>query len=269
MGPGETAAVAVLLSDAARASGAWPPREWAAWQSAVALAAHWVAEGAAAAGYTPPFWSATVLRARRHGADLAVLTVRTFLPYPYAAGQHATVETRHHRDLWGPCWLAGAPRTDNRLELHVRAHDSDAVSRALVHRVQPGEVIRLGPARGGLVVPAEAQGVLLVAEDTGAAAVRAVREELRRAGDRRPTSTLYWVPPGARPYEEAVAGLDDVTVVGSAVALAQALDGRPELRDWAAVVAGTPTGVAAAATAVAYAGVPAARTSATQIGPGD
>lgn len=267
--PDQTAAVAVLLSDAARAAGMWPPREWAAWQSAVGLAAHWVAEGAAAAGYTPPHWSATVLGSRRHGADLAVLSVRTFLPYPYAAGQHTTVATGHHRDLWRPCWLAGAPRTDNLLELHTRADDGDAVTRALVHRVQPGDVIRLGPARGGLRVPAAADGVLLVAEDTGAAAVRAVREELRRTGDPRPTWTLYWVPPGARPYEEAFADFDDVTVVGSAVALADALAGRPELADWAAVVAGTPTGAAAAATAVAYAGVPADRTSTTQIGRDD
>ncbi|WP_189171305.1 hypothetical protein [Pilimelia anulata] len=268
--PEQAEALAVLLSDAARANGVWTPREWTAWRAASGLAARWVAEGAAAGSYAPPYWTGTVVEREERRPDLAVLRVRTYLPYPYAGGERAPVETGHHRDAWRPCWIAGGPRPDNIVELHVRAEGADAVATALVGRVAVGDPVRLGPPVGGPAVDPAAAGLLFVAEDTGAAPVLGLLAELRAAGDRRPRAVLHWVPPGEESYDRVrLAALADTVVVHSAVELAGALAGLPLAPDWWAVAAGSPTGVAAVRTAVAYAGIPTARTVHAAVGPDD
>ncbi|WP_189115880.1 hypothetical protein [Pilimelia terevasa] len=268
--PEQTAALAALLADAVRGHEGWGPREQAAWQATADLVARWVGEGAAAAAYAPAFWTGTVVARELRRPDLAVLLVRTFLPYPYVGGQHAVVETAHHRDVWAPCWIAGAPRLDNTVELHVRAESVDDVAAALAGRVAPGDQVRLRPPEGGLAADPAAAGLLVVGEGTGAAAVRGLLEELRLQGDTRPAAVVHWVDPGQDSYDRAaLAALGDLTVVDSAVALAELVAGLPAPEDLTAAVAGSPTGVAAALTALAFAGVPGGRVCATQIGRDD
>jgi len=265
----------MLLGEAVRAAGGpWTAQSQAAWQATGRLVTRWMAEGANAAAYEPPYWTAVLLERTVRYGDLAVLRLRSYLPYPYLAGQHALVETEHHREQWRPCWLATAPGTDNELELHVRADGDDPVGTALVGRVQPGDQVRLRAAEGGLGLALESgRDLLMVADDTGVAPMRALLGELAARQDLRQARLLWWTAPGEEPYDEAavaaaLADEDRLRIVGDANTLAAALAEQP-WDEWDVAVAGTPTGVLAALTLLGFAGVAANRISVDQIGPAD
>ncbi|GAA2526031.1 hypothetical protein [Pilimelia columellifera] len=277
MSPERLDQMGALLADAARAAGApWTAEARTAWEATSRLVARWVAQGAAASGYEPPFWTATVIDHELRRADLAVIRVRTFLPYPYLAGQVAPVETAHHRDQWRPCWVATAPTGDNVIELHVRAYQEDPVGLALVGRIAAGETVRLRPAAGDLPMAVESgpAGALLLAEDTGVAPMLAILADLRERGDPRP-ARLIWLPtPGQEPYaRDALTALADehrqVTELDGMVPLAEALAADGPWDGWGVAVAGTPTGVAAMLTAAGFADISTAQTWHVQIGPDD
>jgi NAD(P)H-flavin reductase len=284
--PERMEALAVLLADALRASG-WLPEQQAAWQMVARLAGRWAAQGAAAGAYEPPTWIGTVVEHDLRRQDLAVLLVRTYLPYPYLPGQHAVVESAHHRADWRACWLATPPATDNLVELHVRAGPADPVGTALVGRVRPGDHVRLRPAEGPLVLDAESDaGLLLIADDTGVAPMRALLGELSMRGDRRAARLLWLAALDEEPYDltaltrlvddaaaDGASGLQrmakTIDVLSGMADLLSALAAGGPWADWDAYVAGTPTGVAGALTALAYAGIPAERIRCDQIGPDD
>ena len=266
--------LAVLLSDAMRASG-WRPEQRAAWQTVGRLAGRWAAQGAAAAAYEPPTWLGTVIGHELRRQDLAVLLVRTYLPYPYLAGQHAVVETGHHRETWRACWLATPPPADNVVELHVRAGPADPVGMALVGRVGVGDLLRLRPAEGPLVLdPVGETDLLLVAEDTGVAPMKALLGELWLCGDPRAVQLLWLAAPNEEPYDLPAlsmfaGGTATVEVLPGIAELLPALEAGGPWSDRDVFVAGTPTTVAGALTALAYAGIPANRIRCDQIGPDD
>jgi NAD(P)H-flavin reductase len=233
-----------------------------------------MAHGALAAAYEPPYWTGAVVDRRRHRGDLAVLVIRTYLPYPYLSGQHAVVEVEGLPDEWRPCWLATPPASDNLLEVHVRAGARDSVGAALTGAV-PGERVRLRPAEGPLVLDEPAGSCLLfVAEDTGVAPMRALLGERRQRRDPRPVHLFWLVNPNEEPYDlAAVRAYEDATTavlpVASVPDLAAGLAARGPWSAADAYVAGTPTGVAAALTVLAYADVPAGRIRHDEIGPDD
>jgi NAD(P)H-flavin reductase len=186
------------------------------------------------------------------------------------------VESAHCPEIWRPCWLATPPTANNLVELHVRVGERDPVGATLVGRVKPGDRLRLGPAQGHLVLDERAVGgeLLLVADDTGVAPMRALLAELRRRRDRRRVQ-LFWVTnPNEEPYDLAAISAyanDETTVlpVAGTAELAEELAARGPWSRARAYVAGTPTGVAAALTTLAFAGVPAGQVRHDQIGADD
>ena len=64
-----------------------------------------------------PLWCQHELRR----PDLAVVRLRPYLPMPFRPGQYARIEVAELPGVWRPYSLAGAPRRDNIVELHVRA----------------------------------------------------------------------------------------------------------------------------------------------------
>ena len=150
-----------------------------AWLRMVRLAAGAMVEGAAGALGEPAYWGATVTEHQRRRPDLAVIRVRPSEPYPYRAGQYATVETPLLPHTWRPYTPAGLPRPDGELEFHVRRTGPGGVSDALVTGTRVGDTLRLGPARGTTVLDDNpARDVLVVAGGTGWATARALVEEL-------------------------------------------------------------------------------------------
>ena len=83
-------------------------------------------------------------------------------PYPYEPGQYTSVECVHVPRVWRQYSMANAPRRDGRLEFHVRSLGAGWVSGALVRRTNVGDVLRLGPPMGAMVLDRESQRDLVL-----------------------------------------------------------------------------------------------------------
>jgi NAD(P)H-flavin reductase/hemoglobin-like flavoprotein len=179
----------------------WRPEYEAAWNRAYDFAAR-VMNSADAASTDPPYWQAQVIDHERRYADIAVLRLRTDHPYPYRAGQYATVEVPAQPRLWRPYSLATAPRPDGVLELHVRAHELGQVSTELVERAAVGDLMRLGPAMGRAVLdPAGGADLLVVAGGTGLSPCRAVVEQVLATQPRRRVHLIFGARRTAELYD--------------------------------------------------------------------
>jgi NAD(P)H-flavin reductase/hemoglobin-like flavoprotein len=153
-----------------------------AWRDAYDLIARRMIAGAVEdAG--PPYWHAEVLSHERRSRDIAVLTCRPLQhPFPYRAGQYASVEAPRHRPrLWRTYSMANAPREDGVLEFHVRALGAGWVSSALVRKVRPGELLRVAAPMGSMTLDrSSTRDIVCVAGGTGFAPIKALVEELTR-----------------------------------------------------------------------------------------
>ncbi|MEU8758833.1 globin domain-containing protein [Streptomyces sp. NPDC048659] len=170
------------LTEALRRSAGerWTREPEEAWLRMVRFAVSAMLDGANAALTEPAFWNATVTRHEVQGPGIGVLRVRPAEPYPYRAGQFATVESPLLPHAWRPYAVACAPRADGELEFHVRRTGPGGVSDALVTRTRVGDPLRLGPAQGGPPPAGAAPGreVLIVAAGTGWAAAKALLDDL-------------------------------------------------------------------------------------------
>jgi NAD(P)H-flavin reductase/hemoglobin-like flavoprotein len=151
-----------------------------AWREAYAVIAQKMI-AAAEADDGPAFWYATVLTHERRGPDIAVFTCKPLEPFEYRAGQYVSVECAHQPRVWRNYSIANAPNPDGTLEFHVRAVPGGLVSGALVRRLQPGDLIRLGPPTGSMTLNLKStRDIVCVAGGTGLAPIKALVEELTR-----------------------------------------------------------------------------------------
>ncbi|MFD8697773.1 globin domain-containing protein [Kitasatospora purpeofusca] len=166
----------------------WNAETELAWRRVYRLVSSIMIEAAEEAARTsPPWWRGEVVAHERRTPDVAVLTVRPDQAYPYRAGQYTSLETPWWPRVWRHFSFASAPRPDGLLTFHVKAVQAGWVSNALVHRAAPGDVLRLGPAVGGMTLDDTDGGdLLLVGGGTGIAPLRALVEEVagRGAGGR-------------------------------------------------------------------------------------
>ncbi len=139
------------------------------------------AEGAAKS--SPPWWQAEVVEHRPLTPDVALVTLRPDQAYPYRAGQYTTVETPWWPRVWRHFSFATAPRPDGLLTFHVKAVPAGWVSNALVRRAAPGDVLRLGPPAGEMVVDhTSGADLVCLGGGTGIAPISALVEEVAEHG---------------------------------------------------------------------------------------
>ncbi len=207
--------VGAALAEAMRAGMAangWRQDFDQAWRTTWQHVHEWIGHGAAGTAYQPATWTATVVSHERRRPDLAVIRFRPFLPMPWRPGQYARIELPELPGVWRPYSLAGAPRRDDVVELHVRAKTEAGVSGALVYRTAAGDRVRFGRAEGEMGLPAQpARDLLLVAGDTGVAPLKAMLGELAATGDRR-SAVLFW---GVRNLDELY-DIEEITAVAHA-----------------------------------------------------
>jgi len=172
-----------LVAALKRYSGqAWTAQVEASWVAAYGVAAQTMIEASRRAAMdTPDWWLAEVVAHERRTGDVAVMWVRPDQPYPHLPGQYVSVETPWWPRVWRTYSIANAPRRDNLLELHVRALDAGWVSRSLVNRARPGDVLRLGHSTGIMVGDRTAtRDVVCVAGGTGLAPMKAIIDDMTR-----------------------------------------------------------------------------------------
>jgi NAD(P)H-flavin reductase len=185
-----------LLSTLRRFAGPrWTGEMDGCWAAAFQRVAAIMVDAANEAALTcPPWWTGRVVGHLRPTGSTAVVTVQPDSPYPFRAGQYASVETLRWPRVWRPYSLANAPAPDGLLSLHVRAIDAGWVSSALVHHTRVGDVVRLGPPVGSMVCdPRSQRDVLLVGGGTGLAPMLALAEELSRWNDHRRVHLYFGV----------------------------------------------------------------------------
>lgn len=183
-----------LLGALARyASAVWTPQTEAAWVRAYTTISQIMIDAAAAdEQHAPPWWQGEIVGLEHRTSDVAVVTVRPDQAYPFLAGQYASVETPWWPRVWRQYSFASAPRDDGLLTFHVRAVPAGWVSNALVNHARPGDVIRLGPAAGSMVVDHTTDdGLLCLGGGTGIAPIKALVEDVARHGRHRPVEVFY------------------------------------------------------------------------------
>ncbi|MEU6709284.1 globin domain-containing protein [Streptomyces wuyuanensis] len=245
------------------------------WLRMLRFAVAAMVDGAEQALSEPACWHATVTSHQLRSASLAVLRVRTYEPYPYRAGQYASIQSPLLPNSWRPYVIACAPRSGAELEFHIRLVGSGGVSEALVARTRVGDTLRLGPAQGTVTLDGDpTRDVLIVAEGTGWATAKALLEELTLQRQPGRTAHLFL---GARTLDDlydtlALAGVGDgrawlrvVPVIGESYG---SVEGDPVAEavarsgDWSkhlACVSGSPATVTATVRRLAAMNVPPGR----------
>ncbi|MDF9814344.1 globin domain-containing protein [Streptomyces sp. SPB162] len=175
------------------AAAVWDPVTEAAWVRAYTVISQVMIDAAAAdERSTPPWWQAEIVSHEPRTSDIAVVTVRPDQPYPFLAGQYTSLETPWWPRVWRHYSFASAPRSDGLLSFHVKAVPAGWVSNALVHRARPGDVIRLGPPAGSMVIDHTTDsGLLCVGGGTGIAPIKALVEDVVEHGRRRSVEVFY------------------------------------------------------------------------------
>ncbi|PBC83731.1 MULTISPECIES: globin domain-containing protein [unclassified Streptomyces] len=183
-----------LLNALARyATSSWGPETQAAWVRAYTAISQIMIDAAAEdEAVAPAWWQAEVVSHELRTPDIAVVLVRPDQPYPFLAGQYASVETPWWPRVWRHYSFACAPRSDGLLSFHVKAVPAGWVSNAMVHRARPGDVIRLGAPGGTMTVDhSKRSGLLCVGGGTGIAPIKALVEDVAEHGVRRPVEVFY------------------------------------------------------------------------------
>ncbi|MFH8404571.1 globin domain-containing protein [Streptomyces sp. NPDC018019] len=183
-----------LLAALARyAHTSWAPEAEAAWVRAYTKISQIMIDAAAEDELVAPaWWQAEVVSHELRTPDIAVVSVRPDQPYPFLAGQYASVETPWWPRVWRHYSFAAAPRSDGLLSFHVKAVPAGWVSNAMVHRARPGDVVRLGPPSGSMTVDHTTDnGLLCLGGGTGIAPIKALVEDVAERGHRRPMEVFY------------------------------------------------------------------------------
>ncbi|MFE2041729.1 globin domain-containing protein [Streptomyces sp. NPDC059477] len=175
------------------AASVWDKETEAAWVRAYTTISQVMIDAAAADELrAPAWWQAEVVSHELRTPDIAVFTVRPDQPYPFLAGQYASLETPWWPRVWRHYSFASAPRSDGLLTFHVKAIPAGWVSNALVHRARPGDVVRLGPPAGSMTVDHTSDsGLLCLGGGTGIAPIKALVEDVAEHGERRPVEVFY------------------------------------------------------------------------------
>jgi NAD(P)H-flavin reductase/hemoglobin-like flavoprotein len=185
------------------ASDVWNEEVEAAWVRAYTTISQIMIDAAAAAELTSPaWWQAEIVSHERRTQDIAVITVRPDQPYPFLAGQYTSVETPWWPRVWRHYSFASAPRPDGLLSFHIKAVPAGWVSSALVNRARPGDVIRLGPPAGSMIVDhGTDNGLLCLGGGTGIAPIKALIEDVAEHGRRRAVEVFYGARSGHDLYD--------------------------------------------------------------------
>jgi NAD(P)H-flavin reductase len=230
----------------------------------------------------PASWEAEIVAHERRALDIAVLVLRTDRPYPYRAGQYASIETPYRPRMWRTYSLATAPvdaEGEHHLELHVRAIDGGWVSGPLVWRAQTGDRLRLGPPMGELAMDEHSdRDVLAIAGGTGLAPIKSILEDatawnrtrrvslffgVRRTQELYDLAALHRLAMGHRWLRVIPCVSDDLTYSGERGVLADVVTRQAPLPDgWAdhdVLLCGSPAMVRGTVRRLRELGIPDAR----------
>ncbi|MFD6970644.1 globin domain-containing protein [Streptomyces sp. NPDC059979] len=249
----------------------WGPETQAAWVRAYTAISQIMIDAAAEDGVkAPAWWHAEVVSHDLRTPDIAVLTVRPDQPYAFLAGQYTSLETPWWPRVWRHYSFASAPRADGLLSFHVKAVPAGWVSNALVRHARPGDVLRLGPPAGSMVVDHTTDnGMLCLGGGTGIAPIKALIEDVAEHGERRPVEVFFGARSDSDLYDkDTLLGLQRShpwlsvrPVVGDGLAgqLPQAVGEHGPWRSYDAFISGPPAMIRSGVDELLRIGIPGER----------
>ncbi|MBW5480761.1 flavohemoprotein [Streptomyces bambusae] len=249
----------------------WGPETEAAWVRAYTAISQIMIDAAAEdERRSPAWWQAEVVSHDLRTPDIAVVTVRPDQPYPFLAGQYTSLETPWWPRVWRHYSFASAPRQDGLLSFHVKAVPAGWVSNALVRYARPGDVLRLGPPAGSMVVDHTTDnGMLCLAGGTGIAPIKALIEDVAEHGERRPVEVFFGARSDSDLYDkDTLLGLQRShpwlsvrPVVGDGLAgqLPQAIGEHGPWNSYDAFISGPPAMIRSGIDALKRIGIPGER----------
>jgi NAD(P)H-flavin reductase/hemoglobin-like flavoprotein len=256
----------------------WVPELEDAWVRAYAYIAKTMIDGANQAAATEPaWWRAEIVAHERRAEDIAVITVRPDRPYPFRAGQFASIETPYQPRSWRHYSMAAAESPDGLLEFHVRIVGAGFVSGPLVWSAGIGDVLKLGAPMGEMAIDKESRrDVLCIAGGTGLAPIKAMIDEMTRWNTARKVTLFFGVRQQDDLYDIAalhrIAALnrwltivpcvsDDATFMGEHGTLSDVVARHGSWQDHDVFLCGSPDMTRATLSRLRDIGVPDARIS--------
>ncbi|MEV0408623.1 globin domain-containing protein [Actinoallomurus sp. NPDC050550] len=203
----------LIASMRAVAGEAWRQEFSDAWLAAYELIATIMIQAAAQdETSSPPYWNARVIAHEQRSPETAVITVEPEQPYPFLAGQYATIQTARWPRIWRAYSIANAPSPDNHLTFHVRLIPAGWVSTTLVRQTSVGDRLMLGPPRGMMTLPSPVpERLLCLAGGTGLAPLKAIAEETLRTSSAADITLIHGVRRQADFYD-----VEDMTHLATA-----------------------------------------------------
>nr|WP_040773131.1 FAD-binding oxidoreductase [Rhodococcus rhodnii] len=134
-------------------------------------------------------WQAEVVQHHRLRDDTAVVRLIGG-PVPFAVGQHVEVGVPQAPGAWRRLSPALPPSRDGKLEFHVRSVPGGQSSGAMVADTRPGDTWTIRDPRGDLAVDENGGDVVMIADGTGLAPMRALLLDLA-ARERQPKVFLF------------------------------------------------------------------------------
>jgi NAD(P)H-flavin reductase/hemoglobin-like flavoprotein len=169
----------------------WTPETASAWRVAISyISSTMKAAAAADSRIAPPWWIAEIVSHELRSPGVAVIRLRPSQPLPYQAGQYVPVQVTKWPRIWRPYSLAGRPRPNGLIELHVKAVPGGMVSNTLVYHSDVGDNVLLGAAEGAMALTDSGRDLLCVAGGTGLAPLKAIIEQALAAAGNGPTRKI-------------------------------------------------------------------------------
>lgn len=160
-----------------------------------------------------PLWSisdvrAAVVSVEREAPDCVTVTLRPNDNWNgFVAGQYVQVGVEIDAVRRTRCFSISSSehRSDGLITITVKAQTDGYVSRFLVERAQPGDVVVLSQAAGDFVLPDEhADKLLLISGGSGITPAMSMLRSLLDTGDTRPITFLHY----ARDYDNLIFGAE-------------------------------------------------------------
>jgi NAD(P)H-flavin reductase len=198
----ESVGAALLATLKKFAGPAFTPAAEQAWTEAYgAISTLMITAAQEADASAPPYWSAEVVGIEERYRNMVVLTIALDQGMRFEAGQHVSVQHPRWPRVWRPYSIAGCPREDGLVQLHVKAIPGGWVSNALVRYAEPGSMLRLGAPMGTMTLDrAGRRDLVCVAGGTGLAPIKAIVEQAVRDSSACPRRIHLFC--GARRREE-------------------------------------------------------------------
>lgn len=140
-----------------------------------------MSEPSAAGSPLPPAerdrWQALVVQVRRLRTDVVVVRLAG-PPLPYEAGGNLAVALPFAPTQWRRLAPALPPNPQGLLEFHVRAVPGGSLSRRIVDGTETGQIWTMRDPQRSLYVDSTGRDVVLIAQGTGLAPMRAIIYEL-------------------------------------------------------------------------------------------